>query len=173
MKTQVWDFMNAIPLPSHFLTSKHLAMMVLLLFPTITKKSETDRRYLPELHEHFQTIRVACYEVFKENNIRKRRAFFSEPLIQFLWGELFAKIRPDITINHLRRMRSHPIDGEYRYQMIVNDMLQLESCYNLVIIPAEARCNDVIKEFTPEEAEADLAENQKFNIRSSQMLKAE
>jgi len=57
--------------------------------------------------------------------------------------------------------------------MIVNDMLQLESFYDLVIIPAEARCNDVIKEFTPEEAEADLAENQKFNIRSSQMLKAE
>jgi len=57
--------------------------------------------------------------------------------------------------------------------MIVNDMLDLESRYGLVIIPENARNSDIVREFTPEEAEADLAENDKFNKRSSQMMRAE
>ena len=143
-----------------------------MLFPTIVNKTSDKKRFFPELKALMPEIQTPCFDIFKENNIHKRCIFFSEPLIQFLWA-MFINIRPDIAINHLRRMRSHPLDGEYRYQMIVKDMLEMETRFSLKIIPAEARSNEIVCEFTPEEAEADLAENGKFNLRSSQMLRLE
>ena len=101
-----------------------------------------------------------------------RCKFFKEPFIQHLW-DLFIKTMPEVSINHLRRMRSHPLDGEYRYQMMVRDMLEMENRFQMQIIPKEAYGNDKICEFTPEEAEADLAETGKFNMRSMQMLKSQ
>ena len=53
-------------------------------------------------------------DVFKENNIKKRQLFWREPLIKWLWNK-FTDMCPDVTINHLRRTRSNPLDGEYRY----------------------------------------------------------
>ena len=60
--------------------------------------------------------------MFCENNVQKRRKFFADRLIQHLW-EVFIEARPDMTIGYLRRLRSNPMDGEYRYQMIVTDMV--------------------------------------------------
>ena len=54
--------------------------------------------------------------------MQKRRKFFADRLIQHLW-EVFIEARPDMTIGYLRRLRSNPMDGEYRYQMIVTDMV--------------------------------------------------
>ena len=167
MRKRVWDFMKAIPLPDKFLTRKHFAMMTLLLFPTMHGKKPIDRMYVSELEEFKRDINVCCLEGFKENNIQKRHIFFGEPFIQFLWGELFTISRPELIINHLRRVRTHPLDGEYRYQMIVSDMLHVEQTYNMKIIPETARNGGAIKEFTPEEAEEDLAENCKYNRRST------
>jgi hypothetical protein len=66
---------------------------------------------------------------------------------------------PELVVNHLRRVRSNPLDGEYRYQTIVSDMLHLELMCGLSIIPKFARLEGGIKEFTTEEAEEDLADN--------------
>lgn len=118
--------MKMIKLPPKFLSHKYFAMMTLLLFPTMNSKSGFDRKYLPEVTQYLDEILICSYDIFKENNIRKRHQFFAEPLIQFLWSELFTKSKPEIIINHLRRVRSHPLNGEYRYQMILNDMLRLE-----------------------------------------------
>ena len=57
--------------------------------------------------------------------------------------------------------------------MLVNDMINNESKHAITMIPEEARSTDIIRDFTPEEAEADLYETAKFNRRSSQMLRQE
>ena len=114
MKAKVWEYMGKLELPPKFMTQKCLSMMVLLLFPTIRKKQEGKRLYCEELEIFFKEIQVSCYEIFKENNIKKRAIFFREPLIKLLWHK-FITMRPDITISHFRRIRSHPIDGQYRY----------------------------------------------------------
>ena len=89
--------------------------MTLLLFPTALSKSKCDRKYIPEVTQFRDEIYVCSYDIFKENNLRKRQLFFAEPLIKFLWIELFVTNKPEIIINHLRRARSHPLNGEYRY----------------------------------------------------------
>ena len=57
--------------------------------------------------------------------------------------------------------------------MIVADMLEMEQQFSVKILPEEAHKDEVVREFTPEAAEADLAETGKFNVRSSQMLRQE
>ena len=96
------------------MTDKCLAMMILMIFPTINKKEIGKRLFCSELEFFLHEIKTVCYDVFKENNIRKRSLFFQEPLIKYLWNK-FIEVCPEVTVNHLRRTRSHPIDGEYRY----------------------------------------------------------
>ena len=166
MRAAVWDFMVKLELPPKFMTHKCLAMMILMLFPTIRKKESGRRLFCEELEVFLKEIRIPCYEVFKENNIKKRSLFFREPLIKWLWNK-FTDMCPDITINHLRRTRSHPLDGEYRYQRLVKDMLEMEQTFDVKIIPQEAREKDILNQFTPEEAEKDLQQTYKFNKRSA------
>ena len=115
---------------------------------------------------------MSCYEVFKENNIKKRKAFFSEPLIKYLWN-LFIVYKPEITINHLRRTRSHPYEGEARYKKLVSDILDFELRFNMKILPELARNDEAISLFSPEEAERDLEENGKFNKRNAEVIRKE
>ena len=67
-----------------------------------------------------------------------RQLFWREPLIRWLWNK-FTDICPDITINHLRRTRSNPLDGEYRYQRLMKDMLEMELTFDVRIVPLQAR----------------------------------
>ena len=141
-----------------------------MLFPTIAKKQRDKKRFCEELEFYFQDIRLPCYEVFKENNIKKRKAFFAEPLIKYLWN-LFIVYKPDITVNHLRRTRSHPYEGEARYKKLISDIYDFEQRFNMKILPEQARRDEAISLFTPEEAERDLQENGKFNKRNAEVIR--
>ena len=72
-----------------------------------------------------------------------------------MWN-LFIVYKPEITINHLRRTRSHPYEGEARYKKLVSDILDFELRFNMSILPNEARKDENISLFSPEEAEHDL-----------------
>lgn len=87
MRAAVWDYMIKLELPPKFMTDKCLAMMILMLFPTIRKKQSGRRLFCEELEIFMAEIKVPCYEVFKENNIKKRSLFFREPLIKWLWNK--------------------------------------------------------------------------------------
>ena len=77
---------------------------------------------------------MSCFEIFKENNVKKRTAFFSEPLIKYLW-KLFIVYKPEVIIHHLRRIRSYPYEGEMRYRTLISDMHVLENLHNVKILP--------------------------------------
>ena len=143
MNAQVWKFMSTILLPASFMTKRCHMMLTLMLFPTVANKTHGKIRFIPQLEMLMQQIRITCFDIFKENNVAKRCTFFAEPLIQYLWN-IFIEKRPDISINHLRRVRSHPLDGEYRYQMIVKDMLEMEKRLEIQIIPTQAHNSEVI-----------------------------
>ena len=111
MKKQIWKFMHQLELPRVFMDTRSLSMIMLIIFPTIAKKRRHTRQFCEELEIYFEDIRLSCFEIFKENNVKKRRAFFSEPLIKYLW-RLFVHYKPDAIIHHLRRTRSYPFEGE-------------------------------------------------------------
>ena len=167
MKTQVWSFMHVMELPACFKDMKTLCMMTILLFPNCIKKKKTSKLYLSELEHFFPEVKHCCYEIFLENNVKKRRAFFKEPLIRYLW-KMFTELKPDVIIHHLRRTRSNPYDGEARYKAILEDIIISELHCNFKILPEQARQDSAITLFTPDEAEFDLIETGKFNRQTSE-----
>lgn len=76
-------------------------------------------------------------------------------------------------MNHLRRTRSHPYEGEARYKKLVADIYEFEQRFNIKILPDQARSDATISLFSPEEAEQDLQENGKFNRRNAEVIRKE
>ena len=141
-------------------------MIVIILFPTIVKKPKESKQYLPEIGEYFAEISHACYDVFSENNVKKRRAFFSEPLIKYLW-KLFIVLKPQIIIHHLRRIRSFPIEGESRFMTLFTDLQETEKLCDAKLIPDGAVETKTIDCMSNEELTEDLAKTGKFNKKNT------
>ena len=139
--------MHILELPTVFMDMKSLCMIMLMLFPTISKKARDSRQFCDELELYYSEIRMSCFEIFKENNVKKRTAFFSEPLIKYLW-KLFIVYKPEVIIHHLRRIRSYPYEGEMRYRTLISDMHVLENLHNVKILPEYARNSYSITLFT-------------------------
>ena len=169
LRKQVWIFMSFLELPACFMDQRSFTAIVVILFPTIIKKDKNSKQYLPEL-SCFSEIRHACYDVFQENNVKKRRTFFSDPLMKYLW-KLFIVLKPQAIVHHLRRIRSYPLEGEQRFITIFVDMQELEKICDVKILPPEAIPGDAIKPLTQDELEMDLDENGKFNRRTTEAIR--
>ena len=75
----------------------------------------------------YDQISVPFYEIFKNNNVQMREIFFSNPLIKWLWGFVFIKMKPMLIVNHLRRIRSYPFEGEARFMSFMLDLKAVET----------------------------------------------
>jgi hypothetical protein len=51
---------------------KNLAILIVILFPASVKKLPNTRGYCQEISHFFDEIKDSCYEIFRENNIKKR-----------------------------------------------------------------------------------------------------
>ena len=102
--------------------------------------------------------------------MKKRKAFFSEPMINYLW-KLFILCKPEVIIYHLRRTRSYPLDGEERYKALLQDMIDQENLFNIQVLPDKARNDSDISLLTLEETEQDLKDTGKFNKRNTELLR--
>ena len=151
---------------------KTLSCMTIILFPTVVKKKKNSKQFIPEVEQYFRETRLWCYEIFQENNVKKRRAFFTEPIIRYLW-KMFITFKPDVVIHHLRRTRSYPYDGEARYKTLMSDVKDTEKLCNVKILPDDATNEKVITLLTPDEAEQDLKETGKFNKRTTEEIRKE
>ena len=88
-----------------------------------------------------------------------REEFFSTKLIQWLWQFCFIQMKPQLFINHLRRVRSYPFEGEARFRALMIDIKHLEIKYKSDILPLQCLNSANIKLFTRFEAEKELEIN--------------
>lgn len=135
---------------------------MLLLFPSVAKQKKEKMIFQDDMQIYLRDVRLGCYEVFQENNVKKRTAFFSEPLIKYLWT-LFSAFKPEFIMHHLKKTRSQPNQGELRYRVLIADIHSFESKFNFKIIPDVARNDSAITFLTKEELEIDIEANGKFN----------
>jgi len=75
-----------------------------------------------------------CYEVFQENTVGKRRAFFTDPLMSYLW-KMFIDFKPSVVNDYLETIRSNSDDGENRYKTLLSDIKKSEKQYGVKILP--------------------------------------
>ena len=83
--------------------------------------------------------RTLFVQVFRENNGAVRTKFFSDPVVKYVWDNIFVTQSEDIIISHLRRIRSHPDFGEQKYIRLLKDMNDNEVNYNFRMLPDAAR----------------------------------
>ena len=130
-------------LPKHLMDYSSMIKVLTLVFPC------SIRRSLPELIEPVD--RVFLVEVFRDNNSAVRAKFFSDPLIKHLWSKNFINKNPEIVVGHLRRLRSHSVLGEAKYERLMKDMMHLELTLNFKLLPDMARSSENTMTFTTEE----------------------
>ena len=146
--------LECIKVPNSLLDKDSVTKMLIILFPCIIKRPA------------FKAMKNSpMFLIFKENNYTLRTKFFSDPLIKFLWKNFFIKKHEHIIITHLRRIRSHDIVGETKYERFVKDLSINEAKHKITLLPDSIKDATKVSIFTEEEAFADLVENGKFNKR--------
>ena len=119
--------MRDLKLPPELQDDQSVVKVLTLVFPC------TLRRPLPNM---LLTIdRVLFAKVFRENNNTTRYKFFSDPLIKYLWSQIFIKEDPEILITQLRRLRSQEDLGEAKQDRLTKDMMVLELKLNFKMLP--------------------------------------
>lgn len=119
-----------LKLPEAIMDHQSIVKVVTILFPCTLRK---DMGACP-----FNT-RSFFVQVFKENNVKIRNRFFSDPLVKYLWAKVFILEASEICISHLRRIRSHQEHGEAKYERIMKDLKHNETQFNLKMVPDFAR----------------------------------
>lgn len=97
-----------------------------------------------------QEIQLCSYDIFKENNRKKRNSFFSNSFIQYLWTIYIQEV-PMNVIDILRFVKSIPHDGEFKFEVFMDEILALEREHNLTIVPHGANNRNKILPFTSQE----------------------
>ena len=82
---------------------------------------------------YLKSIQPNFYDIFLENNLAKRTAFFREPLIQFLW----AKFREDFQVYFAAYMHEiyHSENGTKKIERLIQDINSLEFKTGFAILP--------------------------------------
>ena len=69
--------------------------------------------------------------------------FFSDPLIKYIWANVFIRETTDICLGYLRKIRSHPDQGKEFVDRLVGDMIETEAACNLTMLPDAAKYTDI------------------------------
>ena len=65
--------------------------------------------------------------------------FFQEPLIKYLWSNIFILVCPEVSVSHLRRIRSEQENGEMKFDRFWSDVRKLEIKLNVKLLPEISR----------------------------------
>ena len=96
-------FMKSMQFPETLMDEVSTLKMLTIIFPCTIKKVKPN---------HFKSERNLLIQIFRENCNSKRSKFFMDPLIKFLWNNVFMVEASDIVHKHLRAIRSDPSYGE-------------------------------------------------------------
>ena len=155
-----------LSMPNALLNDENVVKMLTLLFPCSESREPTRmKKYTAE--------KSLFAKIFRENNYDLRERFFNDPLAKFLWGKIFTVDAAEITINHLRRIRSLPNYGEEKYQRLRKNMVQVENEMKFKMLPDIANKPDGVKVFSEEEALNDLVQNGKYNKKQGKKTREE
>ena len=109
--------MEKLEVPQELRDYDHVLKMLTIVFPCTSKTIRVD---------DYKNDRAKMVAVFRENTSKKRRAFFSEPLVKYLWQKIFMPANPNLVKNHLRRIKSEAADGNVAVARFLESVQKLE-----------------------------------------------
>ena len=111
--------MEDINLPHDLKDQDNILKLLTIIFPCTIKKIRP-----------FDLVdqRKELIAIFRENCSKKRLNFFQDPLVMYLWNQVFMKERPDIFENHMRKIKSDSKYGDIAIDKFVTSLRALEEC---------------------------------------------
>ena len=147
--------MKSMKFPEALMDEASTLKMLTIIFPCTIKKVKPN---------HFKSERNLLIQIFRENCNLKRSKFFMDPLIKFLWNNIFMLEAPDIVHNHLRAIRSDPSYGEDPTRKLVQCFNHLNETFGAKFTPLTQPLNHMnVLVFSDKEYLEYLQENGKFN----------
>ena len=74
--------------------------------------------------------------------------FFSDPLVKYIWSNVFINKTSNICLGYLRKLRSQPDQGKEYVDKLVQDMIEIEITCDLKMLPDTAKYTDNIQVFS-------------------------
>ena len=113
----VRSFMKKIRVPNNLCRHDYQLIMLTILFPCTVKY------VLPNTNPEERHLMVT---VFRENSNRTRLLFFSNPLVKYLWNQVFMRQNPEIIMTQLRLLKSDKYRGQRGVNKFVESMREIE-----------------------------------------------
>ena len=156
------NFMDDIKLPQDLKNQDNTLKLLTIIFPSTIMKIRP--------HDCIGE-RKELVNIFRENCSNKRLKFFQDPLVKYLWNELFMRDRPDIFEDHLRQIKSDSNNGENAIVKFVTSLNSLEQ--NQIQFSTDGSkvksCN--VEIFNQAEKHDYLVKNGKYNKRQTVKVK--
>ena len=108
--------------------------------------------------------RQLLIDLFRENCAKKRQLFFEDPLIRYLWNNIFMRDNPDLITDTLRQIKSDKRKGDLGVEKYVESMQYLQKKFRINFLPKNFTA-DKVKIFKPEEEYQYLLNYGKYNKR--------
>ena len=108
--------------------------------------------------------------VFRENHTKMRIEFFKQPLVRYLWQNIFIQEYADEITSYLRFVRSNKDQGELKYFRLMQELHALEKAFNIRMVPEQARDEKNLAVFTDKEQYVYDLENCFHNKRQGKRI---
>ena len=148
----VRSYMERLLVPKELRGHDFVLIMLTIIFPCTTKYVQPKSNF----EERHQMITV-----FRENCRKSRKQFFSNPLVRYLWSEVFIKRNPEIIKVQLRRMRTDREKGEVAVRKFIDSMQEIQDTHKVVFLRQEDKLSS-IEALTAEEEYEYLLQNGKY-----------
>ena len=129
--------------------------MLTIIFPCTLKSINT---------EQITGERQLLIDLFRENRAKKRQLFFEDPLIRYLWNNIFMRDNPDLITDTLRQIKSDKRKGDLGVEKYVESMQYIQKKFRINFLPKNFTA-DKVKIFKPEEEYQYLLNYGKYNKR--------
>ena len=154
--------MTDLNLPKELLDHDNTLKLLTILFPCSIKKI---------LPTECIEARELLLSTFRENCAKKREDFFSDPLVKYLWNNIFIQEQPEIFQSHLRWILSDSKYGEIAIAKFVMCLRKLEACLAKFTPDGSLVEINSIKKFEQAEMHDYLVKNGKFNKKNRTQIK--
>ena len=118
-------------MPSELLTDDNVIKLMTLLFPCSIRQ--------PIQGINLCLERTLFVNVFRESIPEMRNEFFRQPLVKYLWQDIFIKEYGNEITSYFRLVRSNKDRGELKFIRMMQEFHALEKALNVKMLPEQAR----------------------------------
>ena len=152
--------MERFNVPEELQNPENMLKLLTIIFPCTLKRLQPEKN---------RDERHRLIDIFTENNLRRRQDFFDDPMIRFLWNNVFIKNNADLVMTQIKSLKGEQDQYTIKVERFIQSIQQLEEHHQIKFLPDGVNAGE-IKQFVPEEEYKFLLENGQYNKTNRSMI---